>query len=164
MTTREDHPTTFTPQGDQEVVISRTFAAPRELVFEASTRPEHIPRWWGPSGTNVTVCEIDLRVGGAWRFGLRTADGSEVGFRGEYREIIPPERIVHTEIYEPFPEHESLVTVLFEEQDGTTTLTTSVRYPSREVRDLVLQSGMQEGVAETYGRLAELVESLAQRP
>ena len=148
---------------DVEIGMTRLFDAPRHLVFDAMTRPEHITRWWGRlgDGYSVPVCEVDLRIGGRWRFVNRTPKGEEVEFYGEYREIAPPDRLVFTEIFAPFPDAESVVTSVFSEEKGKTRLTVSVRYPSREVRDMVLQSGMERGAAISYDRLDEVASGLA---
>lgn len=150
-----------TTPSDREIVLTRLFDAPRRLVFDAMTKPEHVKRWWGclDERYSVPVCEIDLRPGGRWRFVGRGPQG-EVAFYGVYREIAAPERIVFTEIYEPFPDAESVVTSLFTEEDGKTRLTATVMYPSLEVRDMVLKSGMARGAGISYDRLEELVREL----
>jgi uncharacterized protein YndB with AHSA1/START domain len=144
--------------------MTRLFNAPRELVFEAMTKPEHVKQWWGRlgEGYSVPVCEIDLRVGGRWRFVNRHPKG-EAAFHGEYREIEPPGKVVFTEIYEPFPDTVSLVTSELTEEDGKTRLMVTVRYPSREVRDTVITTGMARGAAISYDRLEDLVMELNQR-
>src|SRR5262245_4604357 len=144
---------------DREIVLTRVFDAPRHLVLDALTKPELLKRWFGPHGYNLVVCETDLRVGGAWRFVLRGPDGKDMGMRGVYREIAPPDRMVHTESFDDYP-GESLVTTVLVERDGKTTLTATVLYPSQEIRDAVLNSGMEHGAAETYDRLAELLPLL----
>jgi uncharacterized protein YndB with AHSA1/START domain len=141
---------------DREIVLTRVFDAPRHLVFDAFSKPELLKRWFGPSGWSLAVCEVDLRVGGGFRFVLRGPDGREMGMRGVYREIVPPERSVHMESFDDYP-GESQVTAIFIEQDGKTTLTATVLYPSQEVRDAVIRSGMEHGAAESYDRLAELL-------
>jgi uncharacterized protein YndB with AHSA1/START domain len=151
--------TTFATPSDREVVITRVFDAPREVVFEAMTSPEHVPNWYGPRGFTLPVCEIDFRPGGAWRYVTRAPDGSEMGMRGVYQEIEPPERIVSTESFDDYP-GESLNAVVLTEEDGRTRVTTTVRYESKEIRDAVIASGMQAGAAETYDRLAEHVATL----
>ncbi|TMQ34974.1 MAG: ATPase [Planctomycetota bacterium] len=144
---------------DREIVLTRVFDAPRNLVFDAFSKPELLKRWFGPRGWSLVVCEVDLRVGGGFRFVLRGPDGRDMGMRGVYREIVPPERYMHMESFDDYP-GESQVTALFVEQGGKTTLTATVLYPSREVRDAVIKSGMEHGAAESYDKLAEL---LAQR-
>ena len=143
---------------DREIVMTRVFDAPRRLVFDAFTKPELLKRWFGPRGWSLVVCEVDLKVGGGFRFVLRGPDGKEMGMRGVYREIVPPERSVHMESFDDYP-GESQVTAVFVEQDGKTTLTATVLYPSKEVRDVVIKSGMEHGAAESYDKLAELLES-----
>jgi uncharacterized protein YndB with AHSA1/START domain len=143
---------------DREIVMTRVFDAPRHLVWEAFTRPELLKRWFGPRGWSMTVCEVDLKVGGGFRFVLRSPEGKEMGMRGVYREIVPPERSVHMESFDDYP-GESQVTGMFVEQEGKTTLTATVLYPSQQVRDIVLKSGMEHGAAESYDRLAELLTS-----
>jgi uncharacterized protein YndB with AHSA1/START domain len=150
-----------TTPSDQEIRMTRLFDAPRHLVFEAMTKPEHVKRWWGRlgEGYSVPVCEIDLRPGGAWRFVNRHPKG-EVVFYGEYREITPPSRLVFTEIFEQFPDSVSVVTADFTDEGGKTRLTATVRYPSLEVRDMVLASGMARGAGISYDRLEDLVAEL----
>ena len=151
-----------TTPSDREIRMTRLFDAPRALVFEAMTRPEHIRNWWGNLGPgySVPVCEVDLRVGGKWRFVNRHPQGEAI-FYGVNREITAPERIVFTEIYEPFPDAESVVTATFSEEGEKTRLIVSVRYPSIEVRDAVLASGMDKGAAISYDRLEEVAQALA---
>jgi uncharacterized protein YndB with AHSA1/START domain len=146
----------------REIRLTRLFSAPRHLVFEAMTRPEHIKRWWGclGEGYSVPVCEVDLRLGGAWRFVNRTSDGGLVAFHGVYREITPPERLVYTEIFEDYPDTESVVTAVFTEEKGKTRLTVTVAYPTQDVRDMVLQSGMERGAGISYDRLEEVAQEL----
>jgi uncharacterized protein YndB with AHSA1/START domain len=143
---------------DREIVLTRVFDAPRRLVFDAFSKPELLKRWFGPRGWSMTVCEIDLRVGGAFRFVLRSPDGKDMGMRGVYREIVPPERSVHMESFDDYP-GESQVTAVFTEDRGKTTLTATVLYASREIRDAVIKSGMEHGAAESYDKLAELLAS-----
>jgi uncharacterized protein YndB with AHSA1/START domain len=142
---------------DREVVLTRVFDAPRRLVFDAFSKPELLKRWFGPRGWSLAVCEVDLKVGGGFRFVMRGPNGREMGMRGVYREIAPPERSVHMESFDDYPGVESRVTAVFVEQGDKTTLTATVLYPSQEVRDAVLKSGMEQGAAETYDRLAELL-------
>jgi uncharacterized protein YndB with AHSA1/START domain len=148
---------------DEEIRLTRLFDAPRHLVFEALTKAEHVTRWWGRlgEGYSVPVCEIDLRVGGAWRFVNKHPKG-EAEFYGEYREIAPPDRLVFTEIYAPFPDGVSVVTTVLIEERGKTRFTATVRYPSKEVRDMVVASGMEKGAAVSYDRLEDLVGDLQQ--
>jgi uncharacterized protein YndB with AHSA1/START domain len=144
--------------------MTRPFHAPRRLVFEAMSKPEHVTEWWGRlgEGCSVPVCEIDLRVGGRWRFVNRHPKG-EAAFHGEYCEIASPGRIVFTEIFEDFPDTVSVVTSELTEEDGKTRLNVTVRYPSMQVRDMVIQSGMACGAGISYDRLEDLVAELQQR-
>ena len=146
---------------DTQIRMTRLFDAPRRLLFEAMVKPEHIKNWWGRlgEGYSVPVCEVDLRVGGKWRFVNRHPQG-EVAFRGEYREIAAPGRLVFTETMEPHPEPGSVVTATFSEEAGKTRLTVLVEYPSPEIRDLVLGSGMDKGAAISYDRLEEVAAEL----
>ena len=151
----------LTVGSDRELVMTRVFNAPRRLVFEAMTKPELVKQWLlGPPGWSMPVCEIDLRVGGKYRYVWRNADGREMGMGGVYREIVRPERLVATEKFdESWYPGEALDTSVLVEQDGRTTLTTTVQYESREVRDAVMKSPMESGVAASYDRLAELLAS-----
>jgi uncharacterized protein YndB with AHSA1/START domain len=153
-----------TTPSDREIRLTRLFSAPRRLLFEAMTKPEHVRNWWGRlgDGYSVPVCEIDLRVGGAWRFVNRHPNG-EAAFHGEYREIAPPDRLVFTEIFEPFPDTVSVVTTVFTEEGGRTRLTATCLYPSKDVRDMVIKSGMSKGAAVSYDRLEEVSASLGAR-
>jgi uncharacterized protein YndB with AHSA1/START domain len=150
-----------TTPSDREIRLTRVFNAPRALVFEAMTKPEHITQWWGRlgDGYSVPVCEVDLRPGGAWRFVNRHPNG-EAAFHGVYREITPPERVVFTEIFEEFPDAESVVTSVLTEENGKTRLTATVVYPSMDVRDMVLKTGMDRGAAISYDRLEEVAMRL----
>jgi uncharacterized protein YndB with AHSA1/START domain len=145
---------------DREIVLTRVFEAPRRLVFDAMTKPELLKRWFGPRGWSLTVCEVDLKVGGAWRFVLSGPNDREMSMHGVYCEIRPPERSVHTEIIDPFLA-ESVVTTVLEEGNGRTTLIGRVLYPSQEIRDMVAKSGMEHGAAECYDKLAEFLPVLA---
>jgi uncharacterized protein YndB with AHSA1/START domain len=149
---------------DQEIRMTRLFNAPRQLVYEAMTRPEHISRWWGRlgEGYSVPVCEVDLRVGGRWRFVNRHPRG-EAAFHGEYVEIDPPGRVVFTEIFEEFPDTVSVVTSELVEEGSATRLIATVRYPSKEVRDMVMATGMARGAGISYDRLEDLVAALQQK-
>lgn len=153
----------LTTRGDREIVMTRVFDAPRSLVFEAFTKPELVKRWLlGPDGWSMPVCEIDLRVGGSYRYVWhRDRDGTEMGMGGVYREIVAPERIVSTEKFDKawYP-GEAVGTVVLVERGGTTTVTQTVLYQSREAREAVLKSGMESGVAMSYDRLAELLATL----
>jgi len=148
-----------TARSDREIVMTRVFEAPRNLVFDAYTKPELLKRWLGVfGGYSMPVCEVDLRVGGTYRFVWRGPDGAEMGVRGVYREVVRPERLVHTEKFdEAWYPGESLITTVLAEQGGKTTLTVTMRYESREARDTVLKSPMESGVAQSYDKLAELL-------
>jgi uncharacterized protein YndB with AHSA1/START domain len=150
-----------TTPSDREIELTRLFDAPKRLVFEAMTKPEHVRRWWGllDERYSVTICEIDLRPGGTWRFVGRGPKG-EFAFHGVYREIAAPDRLVFTEIYDPFPDAESVVTSVFTEEHGKTRLTVTALYPSIAVRDSVMQSGMARGAGISYDRLEDLVKEL----
>ena len=152
---------TVTTPSDHEIRMTRLFDAPRHLVFEAMTKPEHVRRWWGclGDGYSVPVCEIDLRLGGRWRFVNRHPKG-EAAFHGEYREITPPSRLVFTEIFEDFPDTVSVVTTEFADENGKTRMTATVQYPSKDVRDMVMASGMSTGAGISYDRLEDLVAEL----
>lgn len=147
--------------GKPTIVIKRLFDAPRQLVFAASTTPEHLARWWGFRSSKLTECRIDLRPGGAWRYVLRMPDGSEHGFGGVYREVVPPERLVYTFRYDGYPDAESVETVTFDERSGKTLLTVTVLHASLANRDGHVASGMEAGASESHDRLAELLADLA---
>jgi len=153
-----------TTPSDTVIQLTRLFDAPRHLVFEAMSKPEHIKRWWGNlgEGYSVPICEVDLRVGGKWRFVNRHPQG-DAEFYGVYKEITAPERVVFTEIYAPYPDAESVVTTVLTEENGKTRLTASSSYPSKEVRDIVLSTGMERGAALSYDRLDEIAMGLASR-
>ncbi len=141
---------------DTQILIIRTFDAPAELVFKALTTPELVKRWWGFDSSVWNVCEIDLRVGGAWRYVI-VDDDMEVGFHGEYGEIDAPHRIVSTEVFEGFPDAGSVNTVTLDEVDGVTTMTTLVQHESQEHRDGHIASGMEGGMQVSFDRLEDLV-------
>jgi uncharacterized protein YndB with AHSA1/START domain len=149
-----------TTPGDREIVMTRAFNAPREIVFDAFTKPELIRRWLlGPEGWSMPVCDVDLRVGGAFRYVWRNnEDGNEFGITGAFTEIAAPERIVHTERFEPqMQPGEALITTAFDEGSGVTTVTMTCLYESREIRDIAIQSGMETGVAISYDRLEKML-------
>src|SRR6202162_5559950 len=151
---------TVTTPAEREIVMTRGFDAPRRLVFEAMTKPEHLVRWFGPHGWTLAVCQIDFRPGGAWHFVLHGPGGAEMGMRGVYQEITPPERFVSTESFDDYP-GESLNTLIFSEKDGKSTFTITVLYASSEIRDAVIRSGMERGAGECYDRLAEHLGGIA---
>jgi uncharacterized protein YndB with AHSA1/START domain len=152
-----------TTPSDREIVMTRVFDAPRRLVYEAYTKPELLKRWLGVhNGWTLAVCEIDLKVGGTYRYVWRGPDGMEMGMRGVYQELIPSERVVATEKFDqPWYEGEAVGTVTFDEQDGKTTLTMTILYASKDIRDAVLQSPMEQGVGAGFDKLAELLPSMA---
>jgi uncharacterized protein YndB with AHSA1/START domain len=146
---------------DREIHIERVFDAPRDRVFAAYIDPELIPEWWGPRETTTVVDRMDVRAGGSWRFVMRNSDGTETGFRGTYREVTPPERIVQTFEWEGMPGHVSVETATFEDLGERTRVTTTSIFHTPEERDGMLGSGMERGMNETYARLDELLERLA---
>ncbi len=148
---------------DEEILITREFDAPRHLVYKAWTTPELVMRWWSGQRGQMKVADIDLRVGGTWRYVMETTDGQEVGFHGEYREIVPNERIVNTEVYEGVPggdDDPALNLVTFTEVDGRTTLDLLTRVSSKEIRDMIIDSGMEGGMQEQMDALEDLARSL----
>src|ERR671917_877265 len=151
---------TVTLPTDEQILIRREFDAPKDLVYKAWTTPELVKRWWSGNRGETTIAEIDLRVGGAWRYVMVTDGGFEVAFHGEYREIVPNERIISTEVYEGMPEGEALNTVTFTETDGCTTLTVLVQHASKEVRDAHINSGMETGMQEAMDILEQIAISL----
>jgi uncharacterized protein YndB with AHSA1/START domain len=153
---QESGTTTVTTPTDREIVSERVFDAPRERVFAAFTDPELIPQWWGPRGTTTTVDVMDVKPGGAWRFVIEGDDG-ENGFRGTYREVTPPERVVQTFEWEGMPGHVIVETVTFEDLGGRTKMTNVSLFHTPEERDGMLASGMEQGQTETLDRLDELL-------
>jgi uncharacterized protein YndB with AHSA1/START domain len=153
---------TVTLPTDEQILITREFDAPRHLVFKAWTTPELVKGWWNAKRGEVTIAEIDLRVGGRWRYVMVTDDGFEVAFHGEYREIVPNERIVSTEVYEGVPEaaEGTLNTATLTEEDGRTTLTVLVQAPSKEMRDAIIDSGMEAGMQDAMDLLEQVAVSL----
>ncbi len=151
------------PRGERELIITRDFNAPRELVFDAHTKPELLRRWFGVfAGMEMIVCEVDLTVGGKYHYIWRSPDGSQMGMHGVYQEIMRPERlVVLTEFDESWYPGDELETMVLTEQDGRTTLTNTVQYRSQEARDIVLGSDAEMGVAAGYANLDKLLESLA---
>jgi len=153
--------TTLTLPSNEEILITRAFDAPAHMVFAALTKPEHIRRWWAPASRGEMLqCDVDFRVGGAWRFVMRANAGFEVGFSGTFLEITAPTRVVQTEIFDPFPDAPSVVTLELVEANGVTTLTSRIRYPSQAVRDQVIATGMEHGMRESYQQLTSVVQQL----
>jgi uncharacterized protein YndB with AHSA1/START domain len=155
--------TTFTTPSDREIAATRVVDAPRSLVWETHTNPDHLRNWLlGPEGWTLPVCEIDLRPGGAWHFVWRGPDGTEMEMRGEYREVTPPERLVQTESWGgDWPE--TINTLVLTEEDGKTTITQTVLYPSKEAREAALGTGMKEGWSASYDRLDDYLRTTANR-
>jgi uncharacterized protein YndB with AHSA1/START domain len=145
---------------DTQILITREFNAPRHLVFKAWTTPELIRRWWAADRGTMTIAEVDLRVGGAWRYVMIANGGFEVAFHGEYREIVPDERIVSTEIYEGMPDAEAVGTLTLTESGGRTTLTLLVQHTSQEHRDMHINSGMEDGLQEALDLVEQVAVSL----
>jgi uncharacterized protein YndB with AHSA1/START domain len=149
---------------DDQILITREFAAPKHLVYKALTTPELVKRWWSSDYGDMTVADIDLRVGGRWRFVMVTKDGAEVAFDGEYREIVPNERIVSTEVYEGVPdadENAAVNTVTLKDANGATMMTVLVQCSSKDVRDAIIDSGMEVGMQKSYDYLERVAVSLA---
>ncbi len=159
MPTTESSKTTVIRRGDREIVTTREFDAPRELVFKAITDPDLIPNWWGPRRYTTTVDKMDVRPGGAWRFVNSGADG-EHGFKGVYREIVPPERVVQTFEWEGLPGHVSVETLILEEIDGRTRMTATSVFDTTADRDGMWETGAEEGARETWDRFAEQLRDL----
>jgi uncharacterized protein YndB with AHSA1/START domain len=157
---------TVTLPTDEQILITREFDAPKHLVYKAWTTPELVRRWWHANRGEMRVAEIDLRVGGKWRYVMTTSEGFECAFHGEYREIVPNERIVATEVYEGVPADEApapeppVTIVTFTEGDGRTTLTQLMQCHTKELRDLILESGMESGMQESMDALEQLAISL----
>jgi uncharacterized protein YndB with AHSA1/START domain len=147
---------------DREIVLTHVFDAPRNRVYAALTTPDLLRRWYVPGGWSLAECQVDLRVGGSFRMVWRSPDGAQMGIHGVYRENVPPERLVHTEVFERFGDWmagELLTTTVLSERDGRTTVTTTMLYPTQKVRDAVLHSGMIRGVGEMYEALADMLAS-----
>jgi len=154
---------TVTLPTDEQILITREFDAPRHLVFQAYTKPELVKRWWHANRGEMKVAEIDLRIGGEWRYVSVTDDGFEVAFHGEYREVVPNERLVSTEAYEGIPDPDAnatLNTATFTEKDGRTTLTILVEAPSKAIRDAIIESGMEAGLQDALDLLEQTAVSL----
>ena len=145
---------------DDQILITREFDAPKELVYKAWTTPELVRRWWSAKRGEVTVAEIDLRVGGTWRYVMVADGGIEVAFHGEYREIVPNERLVSTEVYEGMPDAEALDTLTLSESEGRTTMTILVQHATKEHRDAHIESGMEDGMQDALDLLEQVAVSL----
>jgi uncharacterized protein YndB with AHSA1/START domain len=153
--------TTVTLPTDEQILITRAFDAPKHLVYKAFTTPELVKRWWHANRGEMTLVEIDLRVGGTWRYVMVANAGFEVAFHGEYREIVPNERLVSTEVFEGMPDAEALDTLTLTEVDGRTILTILVQHASKEHRDAHIDSGMETGMQEAMDRLEQVAVSLS---
>ena len=160
MTMTSEKKATLTLPAEDQILITREFDAPAHLVYAAYTQPEHIRRWWHAKRGEMTAAEVDLRVGGGWRYVMVTPDGSEVAFHGEYREVVPYERIVSTEVYEAVPDAEAVDTIEFAEADGRTTLTLLVQHQRKEHRDMHIESGMENGLQDALDLLEQVAQSL----
>lgn len=160
MTTKNSDTFTLRLIGDLDIEMTRQFSAPKDLVFLAHTSCEHMRRWWGPRSMETVECSVDFRVGGKWRIVQRDADGHEYAFRGEYREIVPNEKITWTFEFEGMPGNVAVETMTLTERDGRTTLHAISRAPNKEGRDGMAQSGMEAGARETWDRLEELLPEL----
>lgn len=150
-----------TTPGERELVMTREFNAPPHLVFDALTRPELLRRWYGQEGWTMVICDVDLRVGGGFHFVTRKPGGRQIGQRGVYREVRAPEHLVNTEWWEDWNPGELLVTTALADLGGRTRYTATILFPSREVRDMLVQSGMADGAGQTYDKLEALLLSLA---
>jgi uncharacterized protein YndB with AHSA1/START domain len=156
------HTATVTLPTDEQILITREFDAPAHLVWRAVTEPELVRRWWGAERGDMTICDIDLRVGGKWRYVMNAASapGIEVDFYGEFQEIVPDERIVQTEVFAPFPDAGAVNTMTLAEHDGRTTMTVLVQHQAKEHRDMHINSGMEAGMQESYDALEKVATSL----
>ena len=161
MVTKNRSGLTVTLPSDREICTSYVFDAPRALVYEAHTQCKHLVHWWGRKGSTLSVCEVDLRAGGSWRFVMRKPGGQEYGFRGVYREVTPPVRLVYTFEFEGMPGHVAVETLVFTEEGGKTRLDSTALFDTVEDRDGMLQSGMEEGASETMDRLVSYLKTLA---
>jgi uncharacterized protein YndB with AHSA1/START domain len=150
----------ITLEGERTIVMRRAFRAPHELVFDAWTKPEHLAQWYGMRGSSLSVCIVDLKPGGHWRMVIREVDGQDYGFGGKYIEVLRPERLVHTYLFDPYPNDEAMVTVTFETVEGGTLLTETTVHANAEGRDGHIASGFEMGATESMERLEELLERI----
>jgi uncharacterized protein YndB with AHSA1/START domain len=163
MATASSGTAVVTLPGETEIHVTREFDAPKDLVYRAYTEPDLIRRWWVARRGEMTVCDVDLRVGGAWRWVMVTPDGSEVAFHGTYREILPNERLVYTELFEMpglTDDDATVNTLTFEEHDGRTTMTSITECGSAETRDMIIATGMEAGMQDAYDLLEEVAITL----
>jgi uncharacterized protein YndB with AHSA1/START domain len=159
MATASSGTAVVTLPSDTQILITREFAAPKHLIYKAWTTPELIKRWWSANRGEVTVAEVDLRVGGGWRFVMIAEGGIEVAFHGEYRELVPNERLVSTEVFEMVPDAEALDTMTLTEKGGRTTLTILVQHQTKEHRDMHIESGMEDGLQDALDLLERVAIS-----
>ena len=160
MTAVSSRTATVTLPTDEQILITREFDAPKHLVYKAWTTPDLVKRWWSGGHGRMTVAEIDLRVGGAWRYAMTASEGFEVGFHGEFREIVPNERIVSTEVYEGMPDGEAVDTLTLTEVDGRTTLSILVQHTCKQHRDAHIASGMESGMQVAMDLLEQVANSI----
>lgn len=156
----DDKRAVLTLPNDTQILVTREFDAPRRLVYRAWTTPDLVRRWWHAQRGEMTVAEIDLRVGGRWRYAMVVPSGDEVAFHGEYREIVPEERLVSTEVFEGAPDHEALTTLSFSDDGERTLVALLVDHGSREVRDMVLKTGMEDGLQDALDLLEEAARTI----
>ena len=154
----------LTTPSDKEVLLTRVVNAPPDVAFKAFTDPELIPKWWGPRDMTTTVDKMEVRPGGKWRFIQHDQQGKEFAFNGEYSEVVPNQKIVNTFEFEPMAGHISVEHITFQEMDGKTKVTDLVKYDSKADRDGMLQTGMEEGAAETWDRFEELLAEMEKEP
>ena len=150
-------PLSITLPTDREIVLTRVFDAPPDLVYEALTEPALLRRWYFPTGWTLETCDVDLRVGGAWHFRMRKPNGKTVGQHGVYREIVPAARIVNSELWDDWDAGETVVTTTFEAEGGRTRYTSAMLFPSQEVRDVVFRNGLEKSAGDLYERLSDLL-------
>lgn len=146
---------------DKQILITREFDAPKEFVYRAYTEPDLVRQWWHANRGEMTVCDIDLRVGGQWRYAMDVPGFGEVGFHGEYKEIVTNERLVSTEVFEGAPDSPALDTLTLAEQDGRTTMTILVEHKDKQSRDMHIESGMEDGLQDAFDRLEQVAVELA---
>jgi uncharacterized protein YndB with AHSA1/START domain len=146
---------------DKQILITREFDAPKEFVYRAYTEPELVRQWWHANRGEITVCDIDLQVGGQWRYAMDVPGFGEVGFHGEYKEVVPNERLVSTEVFEGAPDHPALDTLTLTEQDGRTTLSILVEHTTKQARDMHIESGMEDGLQDAFDMLERVAVDLA---
>jgi uncharacterized protein YndB with AHSA1/START domain len=164
MATKTKYDTTLSLPSDREILMTRKFDAPREVVWEAITDPDLIPRWWGFRADATEVKKMDVRPGGKWQYITHTSGGEVVDFHGTYREVVAPEKLVYSFLFGDMPEGDGFVEITLVEKDGVTELRDRGVFPSKEERDALIETGMESGARETYERLAELVAELVARP